>query len=97
LKWKARTLIKGFNRLLITPGLKKQNELLNTFLVCDVFRLYDTEEQTTVQFTLDELVLNVQSLVPYGYQRKQQRTRSSEYQKPLLMGKLHDRIEKLVI
>jgi hypothetical protein len=56
------------------------------------FRLYDTEEQTTVQFTLDELVLNVQSFGSIlGYQKKTFEQDPANIKAAELMGKLHDR------
>jgi type I restriction-modification system DNA methylase subunit len=68
-------------------------------LVCDfhIFRLYDTEEQTTLSFTLDELVLNVQSFgYLLGYQKKTYKEQDPANIKAAeLMGKLHDRLEEI--
>ena len=55
-----------------THGLK-QNELPKFVLVCDFyyFRLYDTEEQTTLEFTLNNVVQNIQNFgYLLGYQKK---------------------------
>ncbi len=65
MKSRGKNLDKAFQQAIdYTHGLK-QNELPKYVLVCDfyIFRLYDTEEQTTYG-TLDELVNHVQS---FGY------------------------------
>ena len=73
MKSRGKNLDKAFQQAIdYTHGLK-QNELPKYVLVCDFyhFRLYDTEEQTTLEFTLDELVNHVQSFgYLLGYQKK---------------------------
>ncbi|MFV5702799.1 class I SAM-dependent DNA methyltransferase [Flavobacterium sp. XS2P12] len=99
MKSRGKNLDKAFQQAIdYTHGLK-QNELPKYVLVCDfhIFRLYDTEEQTTLQFTLDELVLNVQSFGSLlGYQKKTYKEQDPANIKAAeLMGKLHDRLEEI--
>ena len=99
MKSRGKNLDKAFQQAIdYTHGLK-QNELPKYVLVCDfhIFRLYDTEEQTTLQFTLDELVLNVQSFGSIlGYQKKTYKEQDPANIKAAeLMGKLHDRLEEI--
>ena len=99
MKSRGKNLDKAFQQAIdYTHGLK-QNELPKYVLVCDfhIFRLYDTEEQTTVQFTLEELVLNVQSFgYLLGYQKKTYKEQDPANIKAAeLMGKLHDRLEEI--
>ena len=73
MKSRGKNLDKAFQQAIdYTHGLN-QNELPKYVLVCDfhIFRLYDTEEQTTLEFTIDELIQNVQSFgYLLGYQKK---------------------------
>lgn len=99
MKSRGKNLDKAFQQAIdYTHGLK-QNELPKYVLVCDfhIFRLYDTEEQTTLEFTLDELVLNVQSFGSLlGYQKKTYKEQDPANIKAAeLMGKLHDRLEEI--
>jgi hypothetical protein len=99
MKSRGKNLDKAFQQAIdYTHGLK-QNELPKYVLVCDFhfFRLFDTEEQTTVTFTLDELVLNVQSFgYLLGYQKKTYKEQDPANIKAAeLMGKLHDRLEEI--
>ena len=99
MKSRGKNLDKAFIQAIdYTHGLK-QNELPKYVLVCDfhIFRLYDTEEQTTLSFTLDELVLNVQSFgYLLGYQKKTYKEQDPANIKAAeLMGKLHDRLEEI--
>lgn len=99
MKSRGKNLDKAFQQAIdYTHGLK-QSELPKYVLVCDFhfFRLYDTEEQTTLQFTLDELVLNVQSFGSIlGYQKKTYKEQDPANIKAAeLMGKLHDRLEEI--
>jgi len=99
MKSRGKSLDKAFIQAIdYTHGLK-QNELPKYVLVCDfqIFRLYDTEEQTTLEFTLDELVLNVQSFgYLLGYQKKTYKEQDPANIKAAeLMGKLHDRLEEI--
>lgn len=99
MKSRGKNLDKAFQQAIdYTHGLK-QNELPKYVLVCDfnIFRLYDTEDQTTLQFNLDELVLNVQSFgALLGYQKKTYKEQDPANIKAAeLMGKLHDRLEEI--
>jgi hypothetical protein len=99
MKSRGKNLDKAFQQAIdYTHGLK-QNELPKYVLVCDfhIFRLYDTEEQTTLQFTLDELIHNVQSFgYLLGYQKKTYKEQDPANIKAAeLMGKLHDRLEEI--
>jgi len=74
-------------------------ELPKYILVCDFneFRLYDTEEQATSIFFLNELYLNV-SLFGYllGFQKKIYKEQDPANIKAAeLMGTLHDRLEEI--
>ncbi|WP_353076638.1 DNA methyltransferase [Flavobacterium sp.] len=99
MKSRGKNLDKAFQQAIdYTHGLK-QNELPKYVLVCDfhIFRLYDTEEQTTLQFTLEELIHNVQSFgYLLGYQKKTYKEQDPANIKAAeLMGKLHDRLEEI--
>ena len=99
MKSHGKNLDKAFQQALdYTHGLK-QNELPKYILVCDfeVFRLYDAEEQKTVEFTLKELVSNVQHFgYLLGYQKKAYKEQDPANIKAAeLMGKLHDRLEEI--
>jgi hypothetical protein len=99
MKSRGKNLDKAFQQAIdYTHGLK-QNELPKYILVCDfhIFRLYDTEEQTTIEFTIDKLILNVQSFgYLLGYQKKTFKEQDPANIKAAeLMGKLHDRLEDI--
>jgi hypothetical protein len=99
MKSRGKNLAKAFQQAIdYTHGLK-QSELPKYVLVCDfhVFRLHDTEEQQTLEFTIDELVLNVQSFgYLLGYQKKTYKEQDPANIKAAeLMGKLHDRLEEI--
>ena len=99
MKSRGKNLDKAFQQALdYTYGLK-QDELPKYVLVCDfnIFRLYDTEEQKTIEFTIDDLVLNVQSFgCLLGYQKKTYKEQDPANIKAAeLMGKLHDRLEDI--
>ncbi|MBP5983918.1 MAG: class I SAM-dependent DNA methyltransferase [Fluviicola sp.] len=99
MKSRGKNLDKAFQQAIdYTHGLK-QNELPKYVLVCDfhIFRLYDTEEQTTLQFTLDELIQHVQSFgYLLGYQKKTYKEQDPANIKAAeLMGKIHDRLEEI--
>ena len=80
------------------PGIKDA-DLPKFILVCDFerFRLYDLEENTTLEFTLSELVNNVQHFgYLLGYQRKTYKEQDpANIEAAELMGKLHDRLEEI--
>lgn len=99
MKSRGKNLNKAFQQAIdYTHGLK-QNELPKYVLVCDFyyFRLYDTEEQTTLEFTLNNLVQNIQSFgYLLGYQKKTYKEQDPANIKAAeLMGKLHDRLEEI--
>jgi hypothetical protein len=77
----------------------KESELPKYILVCDFqrFRLYDLEEDTTIEFPLSELVQNVQHFgYLLGYQKKVYKEQDPANIKAAeLMGKLHDRLEEI--
>ncbi len=80
------------------PGIK-DSDLPKYILVCDFekFRLYDLEEDSTVEFNLNELVNNVQHFgYLLGYQKKIYKEQDPANIKAAeLMGKLHDRLEEI--
>ncbi|HRH40622.1 MAG TPA: hypothetical protein PKY82_03180 [Pyrinomonadaceae bacterium] len=80
------------------PGIK-DGDLPKYILVCDFerFRLYDLEEDSTVEFNLNELVNNVQHFgYLLGYQKKIYKEQDPANIKAAeLMGKLHDRLEEI--
>ena len=99
MKSRDKNLDKAFQQALdYTHGLK-QNELPKYILVCDfeTFRLYDAEEQKTIEFSLKELVSNVQHFgYLLGYQKKAYAAQDPANIKAAeLMGKLHDRLEEI--
>jgi hypothetical protein len=81
-----------------THGLK-QHELPKYILVSDFekFRLIDLEENTTIEFELNELVNNVQHFgYLLGYSKKVYKEQDPANIKAAeLMGKLHDRLEEI--
>jgi len=99
MKSRGKNLDKAFEQALAyTHGLKT-HELPKYILVCDfhVFRLYDTEEQTTLTFTLPELVHNVQHFgYLLGYQKKVYKEQDPVNIKAAeLMGNLHDKLKDI--
>lgn len=99
MKSKGKNLDKAFIQAKeYTNGLK-QHELPKYILVSDfnIFRLYDTEENTIVEFRLTDLVDNVQHFgYLLGYQKKVYKEQDPANIKAAeLMGKLHDRLEDI--
>ncbi len=109
LLWKGNILIemksrgKNLDKAYIqardyTFGLK-QHELPKYILVCDFvnFRLYDLEEDKTIEFKLNDLINNVQHFgYLLGYQRKVYKEQDpANIQAAELMGKLHDRLKEI--
>lgn len=99
MKSRGKNLDKAFAQAKeYTHGLK-QAELPKYILVSDFehFRLFDTEEQKTIEFKLNELVNNVNhfgSLI--GYSKKVYKEQDPANIKTAeLMGKLHDRLEDI--
>jgi type I restriction-modification system DNA methylase subunit len=77
----------------------REHELPKYILVSDFhhFRLFDTEDGTTKEFTLHELVKNVQHFgFIAGYQKKVYKEQDPvNIKAALLMGKLHDRLKEI--
>jgi hypothetical protein len=109
LLWKGTIIIemksrgKNLDKALIQVkdylyGLK-QHELPKYILLSDFeyFRLYDLEEEKTVEFKLNELVNNVQHFgYILGYQKKVYKEQDPANIKAAeLMGKLHDRLKEI--
>lgn len=95
----GKNLEKAYTQAIeYTHGLK-DFELPKYVLVCDFqhFRLHDLEEGTTIDFTLADLVNNVQHFgYLLGYQKKIYREQDpANIKAALLMGKLHDRLEEI--
>ena len=80
------------------PGLK-DHELPKYILVSDFerFKLYDLEDNFTIEFSLKEFVNNVQHFgFIAGYQKKVYKEQDPANIKAAeLMGKLHDRLEEI--
>lgn len=74
-------------------------ELPKCILLCDFqhFRLYDLEDDSTIEFSLNDLVHNVHHFgYLIGYQRKVYKEQDPANIKAAeLMGKLHDRLEEI--
>jgi hypothetical protein len=99
MKSKGKNLDKAFIQAKEYIHGLKEHELPKYILVSDFehFRLFDTEEQITLEFKLKELVKFVQHFgFIAGYQK-----RIYKEQDPVnieaagLMGKLHDRLEEI--
>ena len=99
MKSKGKDLDKAFKQAKeYTHGLK-QHELPKFIMVSDfeTFRLFDTEEDKTVEFKLNELVKNLNHFAALiGYQKKVYKEQDPANIKAAeLMGKLHDRLEEI--
>jgi hypothetical protein len=99
MKSRGKNLDKAFQQALeYTHGLKDY-ELPQYILVSDfeIFRVYDTELQTTVEFKLKDLYKNVQCLgLVAGYKKKTFEDQDkANIEAAELMGKLHDRLEEI--
>jgi len=99
MKSRGKNLDKAYQQAIdYTHGLK-QHELPKYILVSDFenFRLYDLEEDKTVDFKLNDLVNNVQHFgYILGYQKKVYASQDPANIKAAeLMGKLHDRLEEI--
>ena len=95
----GKNLTKAYQQAIdYTHGLK-QHELPKYILVSDFenFKLYDLEEDKTVEFKLHELVNYVQHFgYILGYQKKVYKEQDPANIKAAeLMGKLHDSIEEI--
>ncbi len=99
MKSRGKNLDKAYQQAIdYTYGLK-QHELPKYILISDFenFRLYDLEEDKTVEFKLNDLVNNVQHFgYILGYQKKVYKEQDPANIKAAeLMGKLHDRLEEI--
>ncbi len=99
MKSRGKNLDKAFQQAKdYSQGLKTE-ELPKYILVCDFynFRLFDTEEQSTQEFTLPEFVNHVNAFgFICGYQKKVYKEQDPANIKAAeLMGKLHDRLEDI--
>ena len=99
MKSRGKNLDKAYQQAIdYTHGLK-QHELPKYILVSDFenFRLYDLDEDKTVEFKLNDLVNNVQHFgYILGYQKKVYKAQDPANIKAAeLMGKLHDRLEEI--
>ena len=99
MKSRGKNLDKAYQQAIdYTHGLK-QHELPKYILISDFenFRLYDLEEDKTVDFKLNDLVNNVQHFgYILGYQKKVYKEQDPANIKAAeLMGKLHDRLEEI--
>jgi hypothetical protein len=99
MKSRGKDLNKAYAQALeYTHGLK-EHELPKYILTCDFenFRLYDLEENTTIEFQLKDLVNNVQHFgYLLGYLKKVYKEQDPANIKAAeLMGKLHDRLEEI--
>ncbi len=99
MKSRGKNLDRAYQQAIdYTHGLK-QHELPKYILISDFenFRLYDLEEDKTVEFKLNDLVNNVQHFgYILGYQKKIYKEQDPANIKAAeLMGKLHDRLEEI--
>lgn len=99
MKSRGKNLDKAYQQAKeYTHGLK-QHELPKYILISDFenFRLYDLDEDKTVEFKLNDLVNNVQHFgYILGYQKKVYKEQDPANIKAAeLMGKLHDRLEEI--
>jgi hypothetical protein len=99
MKSRGKNLDKAFQQAKDYLHGLKQHELPKYILVSDFanFRLYDLEEEKTVEFKLNELVNNVQNFgYILGYQKKVYKEQDPANIKAAeLMGKLHDRLKEI--
>ena len=99
MKSRGKNLDKAYTQAIeYTHGLK-EHELPKYILVSDFenFRLYDLEENKTIEFKLINLVNNVQHFgYLLGHQKKIYKEQDPANIKAAeLMGKLHDRLEEI--
>jgi hypothetical protein len=99
MKSRGKNLDKAYQQAKdYTHGLK-QHELPKYILVSDfeTFRLYDLDEQKTIEFKLSELYKNVNYFnYLLGYPKKLYKEQDPANIKAAeLMGKLHDRLEEI--
>jgi hypothetical protein len=99
MKSRGKNLDKAYQQAKdYTHGLK-QHELPKYILISDFenFRLYDLEEDKTIDFKLNDLINNVQHFgYILGYQKKVYKEQDPANIKAAeLMGKLHDRLGEI--
>ena len=99
MKSRGKNLDKAYQQAKdYTHGLK-QHELPKYILISNFenFRLYDLDEDKTIEFKLNDLVNNVQHFgYILGYQKKVYKEQDPANIKAAeLMGKLHDRLEEI--
>jgi type I restriction-modification system DNA methylase subunit len=99
MKSRGKDLNKAFVQAKEYAQTLPEHELPKYILVCDfnTFKLYDTEEQTTHEFLLNNFVKNV-GLFGFisGYQKKIYKEQDpANMDAALRMGKLHDRLEEI--
>eukprot|EP01118_Nematostelium_gracile_P013438 TRINITY_DN506_c0_g1_i13.p1 TRINITY_DN506_c0_g1~~TRINITY_DN506_c0_g1_i13.p1 ORF type:complete len:915 (-),score=87.83 TRINITY_DN506_c0_g1_i13:1367-4111(-) len=99
MKSKGKNLDKAFIQAKEYIHGLKEHELPKYILVSDFvnFRLFDTEEQRTMEFKLKDLVHNVQNFgFIAGYQKRIYKEQDPVNIKAAdLMGKLHDRLKEI--
>jgi len=99
MKSRGKNLDKAFTQAKDYLHGLKQHELPKYILISDFdnFRLYDLEEDKTIEFKLKELIKNVQHFgYILGYQKKVYKEQDPANIKAAeLMGKLHDRLEEI--
>jgi type I restriction-modification system DNA methylase subunit len=99
MKSRGKNLDKAFTQAKDYIHGLKEHELPKYILVSDFyhFRLFDTEDSTTKEFTLPELVKNVQHFgFIAGYQKKIYKEQDPVNIKAAsLMGNLHDRLKEI--
>lgn len=99
MKSKGKNLDKAFTQAKEYIHGLKEHELPKYILVSDFenFRLFDTEENKTLQFKLKDLVHNVQNFgFIAGYQKRVYKEQDPVNIKAAeLMGRLHDRLEEI--
>mgnify|MGYP001208946118 FL=1 len=99
MKSRGKNLDKAFGQAIdYTQGLK-QHELPKYILISDFqnFRFFDLEDDTKVEFKLNELVYNVQHFgYILGFQKKVYKEQDpANIQAAELMGKIHDRLKEI--
>lgn len=99
MKSRGKNLDKAYGQAKDYVHGLKNHELPKYILVCDFehFRLYDLEENNTIEFVLHDLVHNVQHFAYLvGYQKRVYKEQDPANIKAAeLMGKLHDRLEEI--
>ncbi|RZJ63483.1 MAG: class I SAM-dependent DNA methyltransferase, partial [Flavobacterium sp.] len=99
MKSKGKNLDKAFIQAKDYINGLKEHELPRYILVSDFehFRLFNTEENSTITFTIDQLVHNVQQFgFLAGYIKRSYKEQDPvNIKAAVLMGKLHDRLNEI--